>query len=82
VSKYEHIADYGEFELPTEDEVIFFACCDCGLVHTFVLAEEKRTGRESILIIRDNRRTAQLRRHEFGDLHRGDGRWRLVRNEK
>ena len=82
MSKYTILYDYGEFTLPDADTAVYFACCDCGLVHVFVLAEEKETGRESILIIRQDRNTAQLRRHGFGDLHNGSGKWRMIRNEE
>lgn len=79
VSKYEDIDDYGEFILPDKEKSVYFSCCDCALVHAFVLAVEKDTGRESILIIRQNRHTAQLRRHGHGDLQNGNGKWRLIR---
>jgi len=80
VSTYAEIEDYTEFQLPTPQQIVFFACCDCGLVHGFVLAEEKETGKRGIFIFKDNRRTAQLRRYKVGDLHGGEGKWRMIRS--
>jgi len=82
VTKYTKIKDYGPLAMPNEDTSLLLACCDCGLVHWLVLAEDKETGERCILAIRDNRRTAQLRRNEYGKLHDGSGKWRMVRNEK
>ena len=78
--KYTEIEDYGPLPMPDEETSILMACCDCGLVHWYALAEHKETNEHVILVIRDNRRTAQLRRHEYGELHRGK-KWRLIRNE-
>lgn len=82
MSKYTRLDSYDEFEMPDEETTIFNACCDCGMVHMYVLAEEIETGRRCVIVIRDERRTAQLRRHEYGDLHNGNGKWRLIRNEE
>jgi len=83
VSKYIKRENYDEVMLPEEPgDVVYEACCDCGLVHMIAWCENVETGEMSIRIMRDNRRTAQLRRHEYGALHRGVGKWRLVRNEK
>jgi len=38
-------------------------CCDCGLAHTLVLTTEKEGEAIGIAAKRDNRTTAQLRRH-------------------
>ena len=82
MSKYVRLDNYGEFVMPDEEHAVYNACCDCGLVHAYVLAEEIETGRKCVLVIRDERRTAQLRRYGYGDLHNGNSKWRLIRNEK
>lgn len=83
VSKYKRISDYDEVQMPEEPgDIVYQACCDCGLVHLIGWCENMDTGEMSIRIMRDDRRTAQLRRYSYGDLHNGNGNWRLVRNEK
>lgn len=79
MSKYTDLADYDEYTLPEHGETIYQACCDCGLVHMIAWYRYKETGAEKILIVQDKRRTAQLRRYKNGDLHDGNGKWRLIR---
>lgn len=72
-----------EEEVPNQEGDTFtFVCCDCALVHHVGVWRDKNTGEITIGMSRDNRSTAQYRRHENGALHRGVGKWRLVRNEK
>jgi len=40
------------------------SCCDCGLVHTFVLVAGKKGTPIGIAAKRDNRATGQRRRHQ------------------
>lgn len=40
------------------------ACCDCGLVHTFVLVAGKKGEPIGIAARRDNRATGQVRGHK------------------
>lgn len=66
-SKYPRLTDGGAVELNAKDNILHFACCDCGLVHRIAFGVD---GQEvGIAMERDNRATAQLRRHKFGDLH-------------
>jgi len=44
------------------DTIFRFACCDCGLVHNIAIAKEKN-GRIGLAIERNNKSTAQFRRH-------------------
>lgn len=44
-------------------EVFFLSCCDCGLVHKMAVVSQKRGKEIGLALMRDKRRTAQLRRH-------------------
>jgi len=60
-------------------DVLSFACCDCGMVHQFVPI--RINSKEiNVHIVRQDRSTAQLRRHRFGNLHDGVGKWKIVEN--
>jgi len=65
-SKYTKLQDCEGIEI--DKETIFrFACCDCGLVHDMVIADEEDE-KSSLAVRRNSRATAQLRRHSFGYL--------------
>jgi hypothetical protein len=81
-SKYEKMGDYDVFPIPEEGDVVYLACCDCGLVHIIAWFEHIETGEVTLRCYRDNRRTAQLRRNKYGELHTKDGKWRLIREDK
>jgi hypothetical protein len=61
MSRYKQRKDYEGFEVPSAT-IYKIACCDCGLVHDFVFISEdgKPIG---IAVRRNNRATAQRRRH-------------------
>jgi hypothetical protein len=63
--KYEP-AQSGEWIYP-ERRDFMLSCCDCGLVHRFDFKLKRSGKRHKILFraFRDNRATAQLRRHRF-----------------
>lgn len=46
--------------MPLQQELLRFACCDCGLVHTFQM--EIRDGKIGYIVVRDERATSQVRR--------------------
>lgn len=48
------------FDLPKEWHV---ACCDCGLIHVMEFRVNKETALFEVRVKRDNRATAQRRRH-------------------
>uniref|UniRef100_A0A6M3LLP2 Uncharacterized protein n=1 Tax=viral metagenome TaxID=1070528 RepID=A0A6M3LLP2_9ZZZZ len=56
-----------EIELGT---VFKLACCDCGLVHNIAIAKENND-KIGFALERNNKATAQLRRHNFGYLQQG-----------
>lgn len=58
-------------------ELLQFACCDCGMVHTIIPVVEKKN--VIFHFYSEPRRTAQLRRHGYGNLHKGSDRWKLVK---
>ncbi len=60
-SKYTTLRDGDGFEIKNKD-FIYFACCDCGLVHKFVFAIEEN-GSIGFALERDTRRTGQRRRY-------------------
>jgi len=58
-----------------------FACCDCGLVH-IAGVNVSHNGAVHLAFVRDERATAQLRRHNFGDLQkRKSKRYKLLRSK-
>lgn len=61
-----------------EGDSISFACCDCGMVHQFIPVRLTKSD-IALHIIRKDRSTGQLRRHRFGKLHKGVGKWRLIK---
>ena len=76
--KYEDVGD--EFiKLPLGKHWLELSCCDCGLVHKIYYS----TNEEDKLILyfeRAERATAQLRRHNHGQLqNKPVGRWKMVR---
>lgn len=87
--KYPKLKDYeGFFVNHKKGDRIYFACCDCGMVHCMGFAEERADGgKESkghlgVAFRSEPRRTAQLRRHRFGNLQQGRGMYRLVRRRR
>ena len=56
-----------------EKAVLYFACCDCGLVHEFIFGKFKK-GKCLIKLERDNRRTGQFRRHYHKYLSKPGGK--------
>ena len=78
--KYKRLKDYEGIEVNPDKEILKFACCDCGCVHKIALAKENN-GNIGIALRRDNRATAQLRRYEFGYLHKGIAGYRLSKED-
>lgn len=76
--KYKRRVDYEEFFVNyKEQEILRFACCDCGLVHSFAF-HMYRGGKLGIATRREGRATAQLRRHKYGCLQQGsNGKYKL-----
>jgi len=62
-----------------EGDTFKLVCCDCGLVHRIGVIRDKFTGGIRVFMERDERSTAQHRRHLHCALHRGIGKWKLVR---
>jgi len=55
------------------------ACCDCGLVHTFVFNTKSAV---EIFILRNGRSTGQMRRNKRGYLLNGeDEKWKMVKRD-
>jgi hypothetical protein len=86
MTKYKELTDEDEILLTFDEEAqagAFIACCDCGLVHLWLL-ELKLDEEESLLlsmkIERMQRSTGQLRRHKGGSLQRGEcPTWEMIR---
>ena len=64
MTKYINRTDGEGFEVPL-NEVYKIACCDCGLVHNVVFVFEN--GKLAMAAERNNRATAQKRRHMGGN---------------
>jgi hypothetical protein len=56
-----------------------FVCCDCGLMHRFGIAINDEDNTIIVLTERDDRSTAQYRRHHSAQLIEGVGMWKMVR---
>jgi len=56
-------------------------CCDCGLTHRVGIMQNMTTGETTLLFERDNRATGQYRRQTRVLLHKGIGKWKLVRRD-
>lgn len=63
MTKYIQRQDGEGFEIP-QGKVFRLACCDCGLVHDFVVVVED--GELGMAARRNNRATAQRRRNRRG----------------
>lgn len=74
--KYEE----GDAQFLAFGEEHFDCCCDCGLVHRYII--EREHGGQGIIIRmwRDDRRTAQVRRGKNVSLLKGgSGKWTMRR---
>jgi len=80
MGRYKEVDDEG-VELPGGKHFFELACCDCGLVHKVYYSTED--GKLIMFFDRDDRSTAQLRRHNQGQLIDGTsiGKWKMVRKE-
>ncbi|MCK5614862.1 hypothetical protein KAR91_74055 [Candidatus Pacearchaeota archaeon] len=80
MAKYPIIPNGDGIEVNMDDEFLTFACCDCGMVHTFSFAVEDN-GNLGIALNHEVRSTAAMRRHKVGNLHTNHPLWKLVRRE-
>jgi len=64
--KYKQRKDYEGIEV-LPNTLFRFYCCDCGLVHDMTWAIEYNNSL-GLVFIRNNRATAQIRRHRFSSL--------------
>ena len=60
MAKFTHVERNKEFNLYTANWN--FKCCDCGLVHNVTMLDSKH--KIKIIMNRDNRATAQIRRYK------------------
>jgi len=83
MAKYHSLED-DQYLRIKPDDIIYIACCDCCLVHDWQFGIEVDPDTEAIYITatceRNERRTAQLRRHENGELQEpNESKWILIR---
>lgn len=77
MTKFEPMVDGKKYTIKPKDEYMHYACCDCGMVHDIEFAIDG-----DILYYtytQNPRASAQLRRTHFGALHKGVGKWKLVK---
>ena len=67
MSKYRKLNDGEAKRIDLDTEDLYFACCDCGLVHIVQFYKIKKNIWD-FTFFRNNRATGQLRRHKFGYL--------------
>lgn len=77
MSKYPKLKDFEGFCIDPENQILHFACCDCGLVHRIGMAIVGSS--LEIAFQRHNRATAQLRRHKFGNLQNAEKSYRIIK---
>ena len=77
-SKY-HRTEEGEEFVIEMGTTVYQACCDCGLVHKILTGSNVETEEYALVYFRDERRTAQLRRNNYGKLHNFHKKWKIVR---
>jgi len=83
MAKY-HSLEEDQYLLIEPGETYFIACCDCCLVHDWQFGLEYDEKVDKVYITldceRNERRTAQLRRHENGELQEpNESKWILIR---
>ena len=79
MSIYAKFKDYTGIIVNIEEETLKLACCDCGFVHYYGLTikDDKHI---MVGFKKDDRATAQLRRHNFGNLQqRRISKYKLVK---
>lgn len=69
---------YVEDNFIKDGTILNFACCDCGMVH-LIVAVPIPNRKINLHHWSEPRKTAALRRNHFGNLHKGSGKWKLVR---
>ena len=71
MSDYETMTDGDSVVIQWKDEALTLACCDCLLTHK--LKFDVKGGKLLIIVERDNRATAQLRRNKRKGSKNRDG---------
>ena len=72
MKKYLWLDDGDCFQIDPKKQYVRLACCDCGLTHAFIM--KIVSGKILICVHRNERATAQLRRHnQFECVPRKDG---------
>ena len=61
MAKYIQLNNGDTIRVP-KNSYMNFQCCDCGLVHQVILRNHRNT--IDVVMVRDNRRTGQVRRRE------------------
>lgn len=81
--KYPKLKDYAATIIDTsKNELLELACCDCSLVH-FIKLDIIGGVKVQIAFKKNKRATAQLRRHNYGDLQQGKNRkYEIITIEK
>lgn len=65
--KFKQLEDGGSMEL-RDSCVHAITCCDCGLVHNYEVHHSKNARVTTVVVTRDNRATAQVRRYRHPKL--------------
>lgn len=73
--------DDGEItEIRWRVQTLRFACCDCGLVHSFEFKVSEGGEIIEVTLHRQNKSTAALRRQKFGNLQSGKvKKWKMTK---
>lgn len=79
-SLYKKLNNGGVYKLRRGRDILKLACCDCGMVHFIDLQLTNKERFFKLRFWRDNRATAQLRRHNYGNLQNEvDAGYKIVR---
>ena len=76
-SLYVTLNDGETMTINHEEDFLCFACCDCGMVHHWHFHPEGE--KLHFMIVQQPRKTGQLRRRKYGNLHRTVRKWWLGR---
>lgn len=67
MKKYDTVLDGESFEINIQENILYLACCDCGLVHKIEFKQLKENI-ISLTFVRESKETKQLRKYTFNIL--------------
>ena len=81
-SKFERLEDGQVYEINLKEQYLKYACCDCGMVHSIQFKVSDNGETLYYRFDQEPKATGQLRRHEFGNLHKGVRGYKIEKEVK